>query len=225
MSQTLRLTWLLLRKDLTIAARSKEVLGVMLLFALLCVVVFAFGFLREGTTAADQVPGVLWVTLLFSGTVGLLRLFHAEEEGGTWPLVARTRAGTLPLFLSKCLLQLGFSGVVTVVLAPLTVVFFDAEVPRPGVVAGALLLGLIGQSVLGALCAALLQQVRMKEALLPLILYPLLAPLLLGGVQITARAMTPGADVPQDWLALLLAFDLLAVVLSPWLFARAGRLG
>jgi hypothetical protein len=37
--------------------------------------------------------------------------------------------------------------------------------------------------------------------------------------------MTPGADVPQDWLALLLAFDLLAVVLSPWLFARAGRLG
>ena len=56
---TLGLTWLLLRKDLQIATRSRDVLGFMVLFALLCAVVFAFGFLRAGQAASDQLPGVL----------------------------------------------------------------------------------------------------------------------------------------------------------------------
>lgn len=223
MSQFVRLTWLLLQKDLRLASRSKDVLGVMLLFALLCVVVFAFGFLREGSAAAEQVPGVLWVTLLFTGTVGLLRLFHAEDEGGTFDLAVRTAAGPLPLFWSKVLLQLLFTGLVTGLLLPLTLVFFSASVANLPLVLLTLLLGLVGQAVLGVLCAALLQHVQMREALLPLVLYPLLAPLVLGGVQITARAMTPNSAAPDDWLTLLLAFDGLIVVLSPWLFGRTAR--
>lgn len=218
----LRLTWLLLHKDLRIAARSREVLGFMLLFALLCVVVFAFGFLREGRAAEEQVPGVLWVTLLFTGTVGLLRLFAAEEEAGTLDLVARTRAGTGPLFWSKALLQLAFSGIVTAFLLPVVLVFFDARLHGLGWVLTSLALGLVGQAVLGTLSAALLVQVRLREALLPLVLYPLLAPLLLGGVKVTALAM---GQAPEDamfgWLELMVAFDAVVVVLSPWLFGRA----
>jgi heme exporter protein CcmB len=217
----LRLTWLLFRKDVKIAARSREVLGFMLLFALLCVVVFAFGFLREGAAAADYVPGVLWVTLLFSGTVGLLRLFGPEEEGGTLETVQRSIAGSSPLFFSKALLQLAFSGIVTVLLVPVVAIFFDAPVRGGSTVVAALALGLVGQAVLGTLCAALLVQVRLREVLLPLVLYPLLAPVLIAGVKATALAQTgAGDEAVVGWLGLMLAFDVLLLVISPWLHAR-----
>jgi len=217
----LRLTWLLLRKDLRIAARSREVLGFMLLFALLCVVVFAFGFLNEGEAAQMQVPGVLWVTLLFSGTVGLLRLFGPEEEGGTLELVGSTRVGSYPLFLSKTLLQLLFSGIVTVLLVPVVLIFFNAALQGLDRVVLALLLGLLGQAVLGTLCAALLVHVRLREVLLPLVLYPLLAPVLIAGVKVTALAQAGAEPVATSgWLALMLAFDALLVLVSPWLHAR-----
>jgi heme exporter protein B len=218
---TARLTWVLLRKDLRIAARSREVLGFMLLFALLCVIVFAFGFLREGQAAEAEVPGVLWVTLLFSGTVGLLRLFAAEDEGGTLEATLRSARGSLPLFASKTLLQLLFSGIVTALLVPVVVVFFTARLQGLGWVALALALGLLGQALLGTLCAALLVHVRLREVLLPLVLYPLLAPVLIAGVQVTALAQQGAtADGLQGWLWLMLGFDVLIGVLAPWLHAR-----
>lgn len=218
----LRLTWLLLRKDLRVAARSREVLGFMLLFALLCVVVFAFGFLREGEAAAAQVPGVLWVTLLFSGTVGVLRLFAAEEEAGALLLAQRTLAGPHPLLWSKTLLQLLFSGVVTLLLVPTVLVAFDASLRQPLWVLAALGLGLVGQAMLGALTAALLVQVRLREVLLPLVLYPLLAPLLIAGVRVTVLAeANASAEVLGSWLALMAVFDAVVLVVAPWLHARA----
>ena len=218
---TARLALLLLRKDLRIAARSREVIGFMLLFALLCVVVFAFAFLREGEAAEAQVPGVLWVTLLFSSTVGLLRLFSAEEEGGTLHSVQRSVRGCLPLFVSKALVQLLFSGLVTVLLVPTVVLFFDAQLSGGGLVAVALALGLVGQALLGTLCAAMLVQVRLREVLLPLVLYPLLAPMLIAGVKVTALAQQ-GADFVQvqGWLALMAGFVALLALLAPWLYER-----
>ncbi|MCO4760692.1 MAG: heme exporter protein CcmB [Myxococcales bacterium] len=216
----LRLTWLLLKKDLRIAARSREMLGFTLLFAVLCVLVFAFGFLQEGTAAEGYVPGVLWVTLLFSSSVSLLRLFAAEEEGGTLELVSATSAGTVPLFVSKVLVQLLFTGLVTVVVLPMVLLFFNAELRGIGPIAASLLLGLIGQATVGTLCSALLVHVRLREVLLPLVLYPTVAPLLIGGVKVTALALA-GAEGTRDWLTLMLVFDLLFVVASPWLHGRA----
>lgn len=219
---TLGLTWALLRKDVAIAVRTREVAGLLLLFALLCAVVFAFGFLRQGRAAQEQLPGVLWVTLLFTNTLGLLRLFAPEEEAGALPQVVRTVAGSAPLFWSKALLQLCFSALVCAFVAPVIALFLDARVAQPHYIALALALGLVGQALFGALCAGLLAQVRLREVLLPLVLYPLTAPLLLGGVQVSALALD-GAQWPelQGWLALMLGFDAIGVVLCPWLFGRA----
>ncbi len=219
----LRLTWLLLRKDLVVHARTREVPGLMLLFAVLCVVVFAFAFLRSGDIARTYVPGVLWVTLLFSGTVGLLRLFGPEEEGGALELVSRTSAGALPLFLSKVALQFLFSGLVTALVVPLTLVFFATDLVGGATIAAALLLGLVGQAVLGTLCSALMVQVRLREVLLPLVLYPVMAPVLLAGVKVTALALNGGDPaVIAGWLELMVGFDVIFLFLAPWLHGRVA---
>lgn len=218
----LRLTGLLLRNELRIAARTREVIGFMLLFAVLCVLVFAFGFLREGARPDEFVPGVLWVTLLFSGTVGLQRLFAAEEEGGTLSLVTASAVGAWPIFFAKAGLQLVFVGVVTTLVLPLTLVFFDAALTGLALILPALALGLLGVSLVGTLCASLLIGVRMREVMLPLILYPTTAPLLIAGVKVTALGLA-GADAQTagSWLGLMVVFDLVFVLVSPWLHSRA----
>lgn len=222
---TLRLTLILLHKELRIAARSREVLGFTLLFSVLCVLIFAFGFLRGGARADEYVPGVLWVTLLFSGTVVLLRLFSAEEEGGALALVTRTAGGTTPLFFSKALLQFLFAAITTLLIGPMVLIFFDAEPRGLGVIVAALALGLAGQALVGTLCAALLMDVRLREVMLPLVLYPIVAPLLIAGVKVTALALTDGDPaVIHGWLLLMVVFDLVFMLVSPWLHARVSEL-
>ena len=222
---SLRLTLLLLHKELRIAARSREVLGFTLLFSMLCVLIFAFGFLRTGARPDEFVPGVLWVTLLFSGTVVLLRLFSAEEEGGALELVLRTAGGTAPLFFSKALLQFAFAAMTTALVLPMVLIFFDAAPNGLGTIVVALVLGLGGQAVVGTLCAALLMEVRLREVMLPLVLYPTVAPLLIAGVKVTALALTDGDPaVIQSWLLLMVVFDLVFMLVSPWLHARVSDL-
>ena len=70
-------------------------------------------------------------------------------------------------------------------------------------------------------CGCLLR-VRLREVLLPLVLYPLLAPLLIAGVKVTALAQVPDVnkEAVSSWLLLMFAFDVLVVIMSPWLHAR-----
>jgi len=65
--------WLVTRKDLLIEARSKEILYTTLFFAVSCVLVFAFGFVREGRPLGDAAAGILWIAIAFSGTLALGR--------------------------------------------------------------------------------------------------------------------------------------------------------
>lgn len=218
-----RLTWLLLRKDLRITARSRDTFALVLLFAVLCVLLFAFGFLREGAMATDVLPGTLWVTLLFSTTVALLRLFAAEEEGGVLEQVGATAAGSAPLFFSKALMQLIFAGAVTALVLPLVALFYAAPLARMAPVLLALALGLTGQALVGTLIAALMVRIRLRELMLPLVLYPTVAPLLIAGVKVTAIALAGGDPaVISTWLGLMVVFDLVFVLASPWLHARAA---
>ncbi|MEY3013251.1 MAG: hypothetical protein RIT45_1986 [Pseudomonadota bacterium] len=220
---TLRLTGALLRKDVRVAARSRETALLVLLFAVLCVLIFAFGFLREGAVAAEVVPGVLWVTLQFASTVALLRLFAAEEEAGALELALRSVAGPAPLFFSKALMQLLFSGMVTALVLPMVLVFFDATRIPLGATLAALALGLVGQALVGTLVSGLMVRVQMRDVLLPLVLYPILTPSLIAGVKVTAISIAGGStEVIGTWLSLMVVFDAVFVLASPWLYARAS---
>jgi ABC-type transport system involved in cytochrome c biogenesis permease component len=104
------------------------------------------------------------------------------------------------------------------------IVFFDARLVDPAVVALALALGLVGQAALGTLCSALLVQVRLREVLLPLLLYPLLAPVLIAGVQATLLTQSgAGREAAGGWLALMAGIDAVAVIVAPWLHGKVAR--
>ena len=74
---------LVMKKDLVIEARSREVLYTSALFAVLCVLVFAFGFVEEGRAEAGAAAAILWIAIAFAGTLALARVFDRERQNET----------------------------------------------------------------------------------------------------------------------------------------------
>lgn len=214
----------ILGKDLLVEFRTREILLTMALFSMLLVIIFAFAFLSDPTKAKDYGPGIIWVTVLFSATIGQNRLFDRERENGClWGLLlSPVDAGTI--FLAKATAQFIFTLLMELPTILLIILFFDLSLVQPMEFITSLLLGTVALSLVGTLFSAMLMNARMKEVLLPLVTYPLLVPVVIAGVKVTSVAV--GAPVNEDawmWLKFLLGFDMIFAVATWFLFGRMIR--
>ena len=217
----LRTVWLVTRKDLLIEARSKEILYTTAFFAVACVLVFAFGFVKEGRALEDAAAGILWIAIAFSGTLALGRAFERERQSETLRALMIAPIHRPALYVGKLLGVLVLLGAVEVVLVPLVGVMFQAPLfAHPGLMLGLLVTGTIGFSAVGTLFAAMLVRARSRDVLLPVLLYPITIPVIIAGVRGTAALLQVEADIPmaRAWLAMLLFFDEVFVTLALWTF-------
>lgn len=223
MRATLRTIWLILAKDVLTELRTREVVSAMALFAILLVVVFAFAFSIDEERARLVAPGIIWVVILFSGTLGLARVFDKERENGCLMALCLAPAGPAAVYVAKVLGVLLFTLVTEVITVPLVLLFVGVEVPLEGLglFVGALALGTVGFCLVGTLFSGMLANARLREVMLPLLLYPVTIPVIVAGVELTVIAF--GGGLPQEapgWLRLMAGFDLLFAVFPAWLFGR-----
>src|ERR671927_1863899 len=122
----LRTVWLVTRKDLLIEVRSREIVYTTLFFALSCVLVFAFGFVREGRPLQDAAAGILWIAIAFSGTLALGRAFERERQGETLRALLIAPIDRPALYLGKLLGILILLAVVELIIVPLVALMFQA---------------------------------------------------------------------------------------------------
>ena len=221
LSDIVRAAGILLAKDLRIEWRSREGLLTTACFALACVLVFSFGLVREGTPVPDAGPAVLWVTVALAGTLAMARSFERERAAGTLIAVLASAAPRPSVYLGKwaALMALMFS--VELVLLPMVALFFQMPLERnPLTVVALLVAGTAGYASIGTLFAAMLARTRTRDVLLPLLLYPMSVPVIIGGVRGTAAALAdpyvPG--VVSLWLPLLVCFDAVFATLALWTF-------
>ncbi|MBF0426891.1 MAG: heme exporter protein CcmB [Magnetococcales bacterium] len=209
-----RIAW----KDVMGDFRRRSTLSAMLFFAISVLVVFQAAFNPDRREAIQLLPGLLWVTILFTSLVGLGRVFQAEEEDGAFEGLMLAPLGRGVIFLGKWLGNLVLTVAVEVLLLPLMLVLFNVDgwnsLPA---VFGVLLLGTLGLTGLGVLLAALTQAARSRETLLALLLLPLVVPLLIAGVQATA-ALLSGQGELTAWVRLMAVFDMIYLALAPWAF-------
>lgn len=223
----LRLTWLLLRREITIEWRTREVLYTSVLFALVLVTLMVFSGFADRATMATFAPGALWVSIAFVGTLVFSRTFERERDGEALAGLILTPGVTGALFYAKLVANVLLMGVVQLVLVPAILLTFHASahatlVPLILVLAA----GTLGYAALGTVLAAALASIRMREVLLPLLLFPLAIPLLIAGVRSHALLLQAGApDGWTDWLSIMIAFDVLFVLLARWLFIEAVDAG
>lgn len=208
------------KKDARIELRSGEILVTTSFFAMLVAILTSLSFYVDDATARRVAPGVLWVSIAFSGVLAMGRSWSRERDNDVMRGLLLAPIPRAALFLGKTLSVLAFLLVVEALLLPLTAVLYHLDLlPRLGEIVLLLLLGTIAFSAAGTLFAAMGVRTGSRELMLSVVLFPLIAPALLGGV-VATRELLGGASLSEilDWVRILLAFDLVFVVMGALLF-------
>ena len=208
LEQTLAILW----KDIRCELRSKQTWTGMGLFALLVLVVFNFAFDLRVDNKAAIAPGVLWVAFVFASLLGLGRTIAAEREKGSMDRLLLCPVDRKAIYLAKLLGNMLFIGVVEIVALPVFAALFDIPL-FSGALLLIVLLGTLGIATIGTLFSAMAAATRARELLLPILVFPLIVPVVIGAVRATGTLMVPAANEPP-WSGLIAAFDVIFLSVS-----------
>jgi heme exporter protein B len=213
-------TSVLLGKELRTEFRSRELLITTVVFVLIVVVLFSFTFDPTTEESRRFGPGLLWLAFLFAASLMLQPCFLREQTNDTLSALRLSVDDPFAIFLSKQCANTLFLLLTELLLLPVFAVLYNvpllAVVPQLALV---FFLGSLGLSVTGTTLSAISAQARMRELLLPLLLLPLLTPLLIASTEATAALLAPNPVLRWDWLAILIAFDVIFLT-AVWLFGE-----
>jgi len=217
----LRTAVLVLKKDVAIELRSYEILATTVFFAVACVAIFSFAFVKEGQAFEYAAAGILWIAIAFSGALALGRTFERERYGETLKALLLAPAPRPAIYFGKLLGIVVLMFATEVLLVPMVAFLFSAPFFERPLLLGALLVcGTTGYAAVGTLFAAMLVRARTRDVLLPILLYPITIPVIIAGVRGTAALLASPPDDPMAtlWIAMLAFFDVVFITLSLWTF-------
>ncbi|MBI3933736.1 MAG: heme exporter protein CcmB [Acidobacteria bacterium] len=212
----------ILRKDLKAEFRTKEVFNSSAVFALLVIVIFSMAFEPTSAVARSLSGGLLWVAFTFSAMLALSRTFAREVPNDC--LLGLQMAPVTPsaIYVGKLVSNLLFLGLLELLLLPLFSLFYNVRLLDHAWQMGEIiLLGSWGLAAVGTTFAAIATTVRLRELMLPVLLFPIEIPLILSLVEATT-AVLQGTDPIVEtrmWLRICLGFDVIFTILSLYLFA------
>jgi heme exporter protein B len=211
--------WIHLAKDLRLEWRSKDAINSMLFFALLVVVVFSLAFDPTTVISRQIAGGILCVATLFASVTALNQAWARELRHQVLDAQRMSPAPPSALFLSKAIANFLFVTVVQIVLAPLFAIFYNLHpLGQKWLLLLVLPLGTWALVVNGTFFAALSIRTRNRELLLPLLLFPIFIPALLGMVEATTSILL-GDSEPDLWIKLLAGYDVIFTTISLLLFS------
>jgi len=202
-------------KDLRIERRSRVGLTQVAPFGIVALALFAFALGPDRSDMARGAPGLFWVAVLFCTVLAVQRSVSVEAADGARDGLRLSGIDPAGLFLGKAAAVGALLVVLEAVLAVGVVLLYGARVEVPWLLVASCALGTIGLAATGTLYGALSAGLRVRETLLPFLLLPIVAPVLLAGTKIWQAAMlggTPSSGTP--WLRMLVVFDAVYVAVG-----------
>lgn len=213
----------ILRKDVRTEVRTRQMISSMFVFAVLVLLVFNFTLFIDEARALELGPGILWVAFVFAATLGLNRSFTIEGENRCLSGLMLAPAPRSAIYFGKLLSNLLFMIAMEIFVLPLFVVFFNLsiwEVLSPSELATfflVLFLGTVGYAAVGTILAAVAANTTMREVLLPVLLFPVSVPIVIGAAESTRLLFdVDPLSSPWIWIRVLLVFAVVFLFVS-WL--------
>jgi len=203
-------------KDFVTELKTRELLSAMFIFALLVILIFIFSINLSIVKASEVGPGILWVAFLFAGTIGLNRSFMLEKENGCLMGLMLVPADRTAIYFGKLISNLIFLSIMELFILPLFMIFFDIDLlSHLGPLLVVVFLGTLGFCVLGTLLSSLSSNLKTREIMLPILLYPLLIPIIIAAVRMTGQILdgTELSDM-MKWVGLTASFDIIYIGVS-----------
>ncbi len=200
-------------KDLTAERRSRAVLNAVTFLGVLILMLFGFALGPDGDALRDAAAGALWLAILFSGILAFNRSYQIELDGGALESLLLYPGSRWSIFAGKLLANLAFVFLVELIVIPVAMVLFQVRFPEGWAWASqlaVLVLGTVGFVTLGTFYSAMSSRSRSREVLLPLLLFPMMIPVLLGAVE-SSTALLSGDPMREAgaWMGMLTAFDVI----------------
>ena len=218
--------WLLLRKDLRIELRTKEVLIVTLFFSSLVSLVAGISFYSGALATSAFAPGAMWLPVAFASVLATARFWQRERENDALSGILLSAAPRTAIYVAKVTLLVLFLLVVALLVVPMAALFFHIELlVFGGKLAALALMVSVGASAISALFGVMTVRTGARDLMLSAVLFPLLAPLIMTAVAGTRELLLTieAGQVAQwselrDYVLLLGVFDFVALFLGAGLF-------
>ena len=210
----------LVRKDLLLEFRTKEIIIPMFTFGLAIILIFSLSFNASQEINHTFSPGLLWIIILFVSSLGLHRMFVLEKEfdAFTLNLAAPIDRGTI--FISKVVSGTILLLIAEIMIIPPFVVFMNLSIPSNWpIMMLILIIGDLGIMSIGAIISGLSMRAKLSEILFPILFFPLVSPHLIACVKATNYWFK---GIPfinwQSWVYLIITFFLIFFLVGFMIF-------
>jgi heme exporter protein B len=204
-------------KDLRAELRTKEAINASLAFALVILLLFSFAFDPSEETTREISGGLLWIVFAFAGTLVLNRSFAREVPNDCLDALVAAPISAAALLMGKVLANFALVIAVELVSLPVFGIFYNVQWTKQfWALLLVLALGTWGLTVIGTIFSALTVNIRLRELMLPLLVYPVMIPALMGAMRLSTDLVAgkPLSSENDIWLRLLVAFDVIFSALS-----------
>ena len=217
MNEFLRQTAAVAGKDLRVELRNREVVNAAWSFAIVVLLLFSFAF--DPITNPDaraMAGGLLWIVYSFAGMLVLNRSFARETANDCLQALTAAPVSGAAIFTGKLIANAAMILTLEVVTLWLFGVFYDvAWTSRFPLLAAVLLLGTLAFTIVGVIFGAVTANNRLRELMLPLLVFPIALPALMASVHLTSLIFA-GEPIGESiiWFKLLISFDVIFSLLG-----------
>lgn len=203
-------------KDILMELRTKEMLNTMLIFSILVILIssFAFGSF-EKTLLTNLAPGIIWIAFVFAGMLGLGRSFISEKDRGCLQGMMLAPIDWSAIYIGKTIGNFVFMLIMEIITLLVFIILFNFGqiLQTPLKLLLIILIGTFGFVSVGTLLSAISVNSKTREMLLPVLLFPVIVPVVIGAVETTTTLLTNSQGY-WGWVRILIAYDIIFFVTS-----------
>ena len=217
MSLALRQFAALVAKDLALELRSRQILALVAVLAMLIVAVLGLGLGPQQLASGYAAPAVLWVAYLFAGILCFERTMAPERHDGALAALLLAPVDRSVIYLAKLTTNLLLMLAVALVVTPVAAVLFGFDLAQaPLAFTLTIVVSMVGFAAVGTLFSAVTSSSSMRSAPLAMLILPVTLPLVLASTHLLVALFRDGQPITQAALAILVAFGLIYLTVS-WL--------
>ena len=210
----------LVRKDLLLELRTKEIIIPMFAFGLVIILIFSLSFNASQEINHTFSPGLLWIIILFISSLGLHRMFVLEKEFDAFTLNLAAPIDRGVIFLSKVISGTIILLIAEILIIPPFVIFLNLSIPSNWpIMILILIIGDLGIMSIGAIISGLSMRAKLSEILFPILFFPLVSPHVIACVKATNYWFK---EIPffnwQSWIYLMITFFIIFFLVGFMIF-------
>lgn len=210
----------IVKKDILMEVRTKQVINAALVFAVLFVVVFSFTMEIGSNMEQKLSGGIFWVSVAFAGILSFNKTIGSETDNGSFEALMLAPVDKSAVFFGKVISNMLFLLLIEVILIPLFLVFYNVNIIGHPLMAAVIILSTYAYSLIGTLFSIISVRTSSKEIMMPVLFLPFMVPVIIAAVLATNVFILGGQiQFSYNWIKLTAVFDVIFTAIIYGIFS------